>query len=144
MSDSTMAFPHKILTPLNPNKKPTPLTLDLLHQELNDNAMPMTPSTFGGGGTNGHLALIMTEAEYLLIDNMEAWINPKHLKTQENWSPSLKPTALMLLTLKSSSTSPPQKTNSNNNSLKLFHPSTSMNSNTTVLDLHESPPFMNF
>ena len=54
-------FPHETLTPIV--GKPTNTTLQLLQRQIYTNARSV-PST-RGGGLHGHLAMVMTDAEYL-------------------------------------------------------------------------------
>jgi hypothetical protein len=56
-------LPHDPLTPLDPTKRPTVFTIQLLKQELHTNAQAVE-STLGGGG-HGHLGMLMTDAKYL-------------------------------------------------------------------------------
>lgn len=60
-SPSKFTFPHETLTPIV--GKPTNTTLQLLQRQLYTNARSV-PST-RGGGLLGHLALIMSDADYL-------------------------------------------------------------------------------
>ena len=55
-------FPHETLTPIN--GKPTNTTLQTLQRQLFTNARSV-PST-RGGGTHGHLAILLSPADYLL------------------------------------------------------------------------------
>ena len=57
---STTTYPHKVLTPLT--AKPTPHTLGLLRQQVYANATAAKTSLFGG--QNGHLGLVMPDAQY--------------------------------------------------------------------------------
>jgi hypothetical protein len=56
-------------TALSKDKAPTHLTLETLHRELNTMAMGVTSDR--GGGEHGHLALVMTDEEYLELTNEE-------------------------------------------------------------------------
>ena len=67
-------FPHPTLTPLS-NNTPTGATLRILHQELNANAIAV-PS-IRGNGTLGHLALVTSAANYLLLATVP-FIAPVH------------------------------------------------------------------
>ena len=67
-------FPHPALTPLSSNT-PTQATLRILHQELNANAIAV-PS-IRGNGTLGHLALVTSAANYLLLATVP-FIAPVH------------------------------------------------------------------
>ena len=58
-----LTFPHPELTTIS--GKPTYATVHKLQKELYANAKSI-PSMLGGG-QNGHLALVMTAAEYLVI-----------------------------------------------------------------------------
>jgi hypothetical protein len=62
-------------TPLSKETAPTNLTLSILHRELNNYAMGITSER--GGGAHGHLGLVMTAAEYLIIAN-QAYVHPVH------------------------------------------------------------------
>ena len=55
-------FPHETLTPIN--GKPTNTTLQILQRQLFTNARSV-PST-RGGGVHGHLAILLSPADYLL------------------------------------------------------------------------------
>jgi hypothetical protein len=74
---SGLTFPHPDLTIIN--GKPTYATMRKCQKELYANAKAI-PSTLGGGH-NGHLALIMTDAEYLII-SAEPYDDPVHPGTQ--------------------------------------------------------------
>jgi hypothetical protein len=69
-------FIHNELTPIPADEKPSFNSLRIIHQEINANAMTV-PST-RGGGQHGHLALVVPPAEYALIPNTAAWVNPVH------------------------------------------------------------------
>ena len=56
-------YPNPVLTQLSAQESPTFATLQVLKQELCANAMAIPSSR--GGGAKGHLALVMTDAEYL-------------------------------------------------------------------------------
>jgi len=56
-----IVFPHSTLTPIN--GKPTNTTLQLLQRQLFTNARAITSPR--GGGTNGHLALLLDDDTYL-------------------------------------------------------------------------------
>jgi hypothetical protein len=72
-----LTFPHPDLTIII--GKPTYATVRKLQKELYANAK-VIPSTLGGGH-NGHLALVMTDAEYLVI-SAEPYDEPVHPGTQ--------------------------------------------------------------
>jgi hypothetical protein len=75
MSKPTFALPHDPLTPLDPLTSPTPSTIRLLEQELYANAKAI-PSDLGGG-LQGHIGLLMPDAEYLaLAPNMIGYVTP--------------------------------------------------------------------
>eukprot|EP00978_Attheya_sp_CCMP212_P046902 scaffold418851_cov47-Attheya_sp.AAC.1 len=60
----TVYFPVKTLTPLSVGTdEPTYKTINLARDELNGNVASI-PS-LRGGGIHGHLALTLTDAEYL-------------------------------------------------------------------------------
>lgn len=71
---STITFPHPCLTPIN--GLPTNSALHLLTKEIYANAQAI-PSTYGGG-THGHLGLVMTTADYLTLASI-AFLLPAHL-----------------------------------------------------------------
>jgi hypothetical protein len=60
-STSKFTFPHETLTPID--GKPTNTTLQLLQRQVYTNARSV-PST-RGGGLHGHLAMVMSDADYL-------------------------------------------------------------------------------
>jgi hypothetical protein len=62
MASPKFTFPHETLTPID--GKPTNTTLQLLQRQLFTNARSV-PST-RGGGTHGHLAMLLSPADYLL------------------------------------------------------------------------------
>ncbi|KAG7342948.1 hypothetical protein IV203_020893 [Nitzschia inconspicua] len=62
MTTLTFAFPHKALTPIA--GKPTAAAIKTLTREIYANAKSVASRR--GGGTNGHLALVMSEDAYLL------------------------------------------------------------------------------
>ena len=59
------ALPHDPLTPLDPNERPTPLTICKLQLKLYDNARAITSPL--GGGNHGHLGMLMTQAAYAAL-----------------------------------------------------------------------------
>ena len=65
---TTLVFPTPILTPIV--GRPNNSTLQVLQQQLYQNARAI-PSSLGGG-SNGHLGLIMTPAKYLTRPNAVA------------------------------------------------------------------------
>ena len=72
----TAYFPDKTLTPLSSGTdEPTYASIKKARDELNGNAASI-PS-LRGGGIHGHLALTLTDAEYLQIAN-EAFVAPVH------------------------------------------------------------------
>jgi hypothetical protein len=73
----TVYFPVKTLTPLSVGTdEPTYKTIKLARDELNGNAASI-PS-LRGGGIHGHLALTLTDAEYLQVANNVAFVAPVH------------------------------------------------------------------
>ena len=72
----TNSFPHVDLTPIPIGTQPNFLTLKVIHQELNGNAMSI-PTT-RGGGQHRHLALALSTALINAIDGTAPWINPIH------------------------------------------------------------------
>jgi hypothetical protein len=62
-------------TALSKDKAPTHLTLETLHRELNTMAMGVTSDR--GGGEHGHLAIVMSDEEYLALTNEEFEV-PEH------------------------------------------------------------------
>jgi hypothetical protein len=62
-------------TALSPDTAPTHLTLATLHRELNAFAMGVTSDR--GGGNHGHLALVMSDADYQQLTGA-AFIIPNH------------------------------------------------------------------
>jgi hypothetical protein len=73
MSSPKFTFPHATLTPID--GKPTNTTLQLLQRQLFTNARSV-PST-RGGGIHGHLAILLSPADYLLRAG-EPFIIPIH------------------------------------------------------------------
>ena len=70
-------FPHPVLTKLADNEVPTHKTLLKLHRELNANAMSV-PSLLGGG-QHGHLALVLSDANYVAQAGAgNAFVPPVH------------------------------------------------------------------
>ena len=65
------AFPKPTLTPIE--GRPTPANIQLLTQELYQNALSQ-PSTLGGG-SNGHIGMVMTAAKYA-EGSAEPYIEP--------------------------------------------------------------------
>ncbi|CAB9522958.1 expressed unknown protein [Seminavis robusta] len=61
---------------ISADEKPTYNTLKTIHQELNANAMAV-PSTLGGG-SYGHLALVITPAAFAALPNALPWVTPVH------------------------------------------------------------------
>jgi hypothetical protein len=74
---TSLTFPHPDLAIII--GKPTYATVRKLQKELYANSQAI-PSTLGGG-QNGHLALVMTDAEYLII-SAETYDKPVHPGTQ--------------------------------------------------------------
>eukprot|EP00978_Attheya_sp_CCMP212_P029639 scaffold105968_cov41-Attheya_sp.AAC.1 len=73
----TVYFPVKTLLPLSVGTdKPTYKTIKLARDELYGNAASI-PS-LRGGGIHGHLALTLTDAEYLQVANNVAFVAPVH------------------------------------------------------------------
>eukprot|EP00978_Attheya_sp_CCMP212_P013088 scaffold32736_cov48-Attheya_sp.AAC.3 len=65
-NDITMNFIHPVLTTLATKlEEPTYQSICVAHTELHNNAAAVFSSA--GGGVHGHLALTMTDAEYLAI-----------------------------------------------------------------------------
>ena len=58
---------HDPLTPLDPNSKPTPEAIRTLRKELYANAR--RNQTTIGGGSHGHLGLLMPDPEYIAISH---------------------------------------------------------------------------
>ena len=58
----SLTFPHPVLTPVT-DAPPTIVSITTLQSELYENAMAI--HTTLGGGTNGHLAVVMPDAAYL-------------------------------------------------------------------------------
>ena len=73
MSASKFTFPHETLTPVD--GKPTNTTLQILQRQLFTNARSV-PST-RGGGIHGHLAILLSPADYLLRAGVP-FIVPEH------------------------------------------------------------------
>jgi hypothetical protein len=63
----SFALPHDPLTPLDPQTQPNPATIRLLRQELYTNAQSV--SSLLGGGSHGHLGLLMDDAAYTAISH---------------------------------------------------------------------------
>ena len=74
--DPADLFPHPELTPIPTDTKPDYLSLKLIHQQLNANAMAV-PSDLGGG-SHGHLALVVPAAQYNAMPGTAAWVHPDH------------------------------------------------------------------
>eukprot|EP00978_Attheya_sp_CCMP212_P027600 scaffold92874_cov78-Attheya_sp.AAC.1 len=72
----TVHFPVKTLTPPLSvgTDEPTYKTIKLARDELNGNAASI-PS-LRGGGIHGHLALTLTDTEYLQVANNVAFVAP--------------------------------------------------------------------
>ena len=62
MSTQKFTFPHETLTPIN--GKPTNTTLQILQRHLFTHARSVASTR--GGGTDGHLAILLSPADYLL------------------------------------------------------------------------------
>ena len=62
MSTPKFTFPHETLTPID--GKPTNTTLQILQRQLFTNARSVASTR--GGGTHGHLAILLSPADYLL------------------------------------------------------------------------------
>ena len=69
-------FPNPELTPLPVDRKPTLHDIRLLKRQINANAMAITSTR--GGGTFGHLAILMLPADYNALAGTQPWINPVH------------------------------------------------------------------
>jgi hypothetical protein len=72
-STAKFTFPHETLTPIL--DKPNNITLQLLQRQLFTNARSV-PST-RGGGLHGHLAMVMSDADYLACAGV-AFATPVH------------------------------------------------------------------
>jgi hypothetical protein len=72
-ASSKFNFPHEVLTPIV--GKPTNTTLQLLQRQLYTNARSVPSNR--GGGLHGHLAMVMSEVEYLARANVP-FIVPLH------------------------------------------------------------------
>jgi hypothetical protein len=72
-STTSLSFPHPELTPVS--GEPTTASLRLLKKELFANARQIHSTR--GGGTNGHLQIMMTDVEYITRANV-AFIVPVH------------------------------------------------------------------
>jgi len=73
---SETSFPHKTLMAWAPDQDPRPQDVKLLKQEVRSNLLSV--STSHGGGNHGHLALMLSPAEYLLISNNNPFPAPAH------------------------------------------------------------------
>jgi hypothetical protein len=73
MSSPKFTFPHETLTPID--GKPTNTTLQLLQRQLFTNARSVPSNR--GGGLHGHLAILLSPADYLLRAGV-AFIMPVH------------------------------------------------------------------
>jgi len=71
---TTFPFPHATVTPII--GRPDPLSLGILQGELYANAISVPTEL--GGGSYGHLALVMPAAEYVTMDGAIAYIAPAH------------------------------------------------------------------
>ena len=76
MTTPTDLFPNPELTPLPIDRKPTLHDIRLLKRQINANAMAITSTK--GGGTFGHLAILMLPADYNALASTQPWINPVH------------------------------------------------------------------
>ncbi len=65
-------FQHKVLSKIH--GKPTYESLQNISTELKANASSV-PSTLGGG-FNGHLGLLLSDARYITVPNAVAWVTP--------------------------------------------------------------------
>jgi hypothetical protein len=74
--DVSTIFPHPNLTAVKPGELPTHVSLAVLHQELNTNAMSI-PS-HRGGGAYGHLTLCIPPAAYAILPNAVPFVAPHH------------------------------------------------------------------
>ena len=72
-SSTSMPFPHPVLTPIV--GEPTVLTIRKLRREIFANAASVHSPR--GGGSNGHLALVMTPVAYLARATV-AYVDPVH------------------------------------------------------------------
>jgi hypothetical protein len=66
----------KDCTPLSLDEPPNHLSLTLLHSELNDYAASVISNL--GGGTEGHLFLTLTDAEWNAIAHVQPFNPPQH------------------------------------------------------------------
>jgi hypothetical protein len=73
LSTTSLAFPHPELT--NITSEPTSSSLRFLQRELNANARQIHSTR--GGGVNGHLRLVMTEADYFARAQVN-FVVPQH------------------------------------------------------------------
>ena len=73
MSESSLLFPHPVLTPFPPGVSPSYATIQKCQTELNANAQSIRSAA---GGILGHLATTMTTAQYLEISTDVAFIVP--------------------------------------------------------------------
>lgn len=69
----TVTLPHDPLTPLDPHDCPNPASLRLLRRELYGNAQAVTSDL--GGGTHGHLGMLMPHTEYMKLSGV-AYVTP--------------------------------------------------------------------
>jgi hypothetical protein len=70
----TFKVPFDPLTPLDPNEEPTPAAIHKLIAEVYANAGAVRTDL--GGGQQGHLGLVMPEAEYLALPGAEPYEFP--------------------------------------------------------------------
>ena len=74
MTNDDIVFPHPTLTPITGD--PTRTSLQLLKKQLFANARAVPTNL--GGGRYGHLALLMTPAEYTALPNTAPFPAPPH------------------------------------------------------------------
>lgn len=74
MASPKFTFPHETLTPIE--GKPTNTTLQLLQRHLFTNARSVPSAR--GGGIHGHLAMLLSPADYLLLRAGVPFLVPVH------------------------------------------------------------------
>ena len=77
ITNFTEAFPHKGLTPLPPNTKPTYAFIKGMQRQVYTNLRAI-PST-AGGGMYGHLGMAMPPAIYNALPGAIPWVTPPTL-----------------------------------------------------------------
>ena len=75
MTDYTDLMPYPALTPLG-DARPNHVNLELLHRQLNANAMEINSAR--GGGQHGYLALLLSATDYNNIPNTQPWVATVH------------------------------------------------------------------